>query len=553
MDNYAVAKILDEVGDLLEVQGEAPFRVRAYHKAADSIRGLGEDINKVSDEARLETIQAIGKSLASHITELLETGKMEFFEDLKGSMPPEAMGLLRVPGLGPRRARQLYKELNVKTIEDLRSALNAQRLRDLRGMSARTEVNLRKGLDELDRVRDRILLYEGWPVAQGILEQLRRDACVARAEMVGSLRRMQETIGGIDILVATDSSESVISLFCRLPQVEEISKREDKRAVIVVQPGLGVDLRVVRPNEFGSALQYFTGSTCHNSRLRQLAQAKGLVRDGHKVARVTTGESIDFVDEGDIYAALGMDHVPAPLREDRGEIEAGQSDSLPRLIRLDDVRGDLHVHSRWSDGLSSVRQIGIEACEQGLEYVCISDHAVNLRIAGGLTVDELRQRDEEIARVNAELGGAVTVLSGIELNIDNEGLVDYPNDFLARFDVVTASVHGGFGQATDQLTKRVIKAVENPAVDIIAHPTGRLIGRRPAYNIDMEAVISAAAATGTVLELNAFPDRLDLNDLYLRKAKERRVRISIATDAHHRSHLRYMFYGIATAQRGWLE
>jgi len=553
MDNQEIAKILDDVGDMLDIKGEMPFKIRAYHRAANSIRSLPEDINKISKEERLSQIPAVGKGIADRIQELLSTGKMGFYEALKEDIPSQILELMQIPGLGPRKAKQLYDELNITTIQELHAAVEAHRLVPLRGMNAKTESNILRGIEELRKFRERILLFEAYPISERILKRLRTHLAVKRADAAGSLRRMRDTIGDIDLLVASEDPTKVMDFFCHLPEVVRILAKGSTKSSVIVKTGLQVDIRVVTPEQYGSALQYFTGSKEHSVHLRDIAKKRGFKISEYGIFEVETGKRLGGATEEEIYQELGMDWIPPVLREDKGEIEAALEHRLPKLVERHDLRGDLHVHSRWSDGLNSIREMAEKAIELGYEYICFADHAEKLKVAGGLTPEEIEKRQKEIDGLNEEFKGRVTILAGAELNIDNDGTVDYPDALLERFDVVTASIHKGFNQSKEQLTERTIKAMENRHIDIIGHPTGRILGKRPPFALDVDLVLDAAAKTGTFVELNSFPDRLDLKDDYLREAKRRGVKIVISTDAHLANHLRYISYGVSEAQRGWLE
>ena len=553
MDNQEIAKILDDVGDMLDIKGEMPFKIRAYHRAANSIRSLPEDINKISKEERLSRIPAVGKGIADRIQELLSTGKMSFYEALQEDIPSQILELMQIPGLGPRKAKQLYDELNITTIQELHAAVEAHRLVPLRGMNAKTESNILRGIEELRKFRERMLLFEAYPISERILKRLRTHPAVKRADAAGSLRRMRDTIGDIDLLVASEDPTKVMDFFCHLPEVVRILAKGSTKSSVIVKTGLQVDIRVVTPEQYGSALQYFTGSKEHSVHLRDIAKKRGFKISEYGIFEVETGKRLGGATEEEIYQELGMDWIPPVLREDKGEIEAALEHRLPKLVERHDLRGDLHVHSRWSDGLNSIREMAEKAIELGYEYICFADHAEKLKVAGGLTPEEIEKRQKEIDGLNEEFKGRVTILAGAELNIDNDGTVDYPDALLERFDVVTASIHKGFNQSKEQLTERTIKAMGNRHIDVIGHPTGRILGKRPPFALDVDLVLEAAAKTGTFMELNSFPDRLDLKDDYLREAKRRGVKIVISTDAHLANHLRYISYGVSEAQRGWLE
>ncbi len=552
MDNEYAAKILDEIADLLDIEGESSFRVQAYRRAANGLRGLIENIERINKEGRLRKVPGIGKGIAEKLEELLTKGKIEYHEELKEKIPPSLLELIQVPGLGPRKAKILYDNLNVQSIDDLLEATQDHRVASLKGFGSQTEENLLKSVRQFREGRERILLSEAYPIAEKILGELRKTSLVIKADAAGSLRRMKETIGDIDLLAASAEPMKLMDFFCCLSLVDQVLVKGDTKSSVIAKNGFQVDLRVVTPEQYGSALQYFTGSKEHNIHLRDIAKKRGLKINEYGLFEVVSDRKMGGETEEGIYTSLGMQHIPALIREDKGEIELAKEHKLPRLLQLEDIKGDLHVHSSWSDGINGIRDMAQEAVQLGHSYIAICDHAEKLTVAGGLSKEDVRARKKEIDRLNHQLDG-FTILSGIELNIDNEGHLDYEDDFLKEFDIVVASIHSGFNQPEEVLTRRMLAAIGNPNVDIIGHPTGRILGRRPPYALDLEAVLKAAAEHGTLLELNSYPDRLDLKDDYVREAKRRGVRIAINTDAHTAYHLRYMLFGVATAKRGWLE
>lgn len=553
VDNQRVGDILDEIGDMLDIQSEISFKVQAYHRAANAIRSFPEDINKVWRENRLKDIRGVGKSIAEKVEELLGTGRLIFYEELKEKVPPSLLDLMQVPGVGPKKAKIFYEELGVTTIEELLNSIEAHRIAPLRGMGAKTEENILRGIQLFQRSRERILLFEAHSIAEKIVNDFRKYPFVKGADMAGSLRRMKETIGDIDILVGSDEPLKVAEVFCHLPEVAQVLAKGETKCSVVTKSGLQVDLRVVASESYGAALQYFTGSKEHNIRLREIAKKKGLKISEYGIFEVATGRRLGGEREEDIYRVLGLDYMPPTLRENKGEVEAALEHRLPNLIELRDIRGDLHVHSIWSDGSNRIEQLVEEALKLDYEYLGLCDHAVRLKVAGGMELKDVERRLEEIREVN-EKNPNFTVLNGVELNIENDGAVDYPEEVLAQFDLVTASIHWGFGQSKEQLTRRLLKAMENPYIHAISHPTGRILGKRDPYPLDMELVFKVAAETETFLELNSFPDRLDLKDDHLKQAKEEfGCKFIIGTDAHGTGQLPYIRYGVVTAQRGWLE
>lgn len=552
MDNNEIADFLDDIGDMLEIIGESSFRVGAYHRAAHVIRGLPQDIDEIRrGEGGLTAIQGVGKGIAERLDELLETGKMSYYEDLKAKLPPSLIELMHIQGLGPKKAKLLYDELGISTVEQLEEAVRQHKLRNLPGMGAKTEENVQRGLALYKQQTSRLLLNQAVPVAEKIVEQLKEHLEVEDVSPAGSLRRWQETIGDIDILAATDRSEKVADIFCKLPDVVAVLAKGTTKCSVLLHSGLQVDLRLVRPEQFGSALQYFTGSKAHNIHLREIAKKRGLKLSEYGIFRVKGDKFLAGATEEEVYAQLGLPYIDPVLRENKGEIEAAQTGNLPDLIKLSDVRGDLHAHTKESDGQSRLEDMIEHARRLGYNYLGISDHAVNLKVAHGLDFDRFKKQWNIIARLNSGYDD-FCLLTSVELNIDNDGNVDFPDEILAQFDIVAASVHTGFNQEKAQITFRTMAAIENPHIDIICHPTGRILGRRPPFAIDLPAVFKAAARTGTLLELNAFPDRLDLNDDQLREAKRAGVKFTISTDAHHFGQLAYMRYGLHIAQRAWL-
>lgn len=554
MDNADIADVLAEIGELLEIGGEGVFRVQAYERAAMTIRSLARDVRDIYQEGGLKALEAIpgiGKSTAVKIEEMLATGKSTRLEDLKKSLPGSLINLIEIPGLGPKKIKLFYDELGVTSMDQLEEAANAGRLRGLKGMSDKTEENVLRGIRQFREHHERILLSQAYPLATKIVTALEPLAFVDRIDSAGSLRRFKETIGDIDILASSTEPDKVMDAFCSLPQVTEVIARGSTKGSVRTRGGLQVDLRVVAPEEYGAALQYFTGSKSHNIHLRELARKRNLKISEYGVFDTTTDTRVAGTTEEEVYAQLDLAWIPPVLREDNGEIEAAAEGRLPKLIQLEEIRGDLHVHTNWSDAMPTIEQVAEAGIERGYEYIVISDHAFNLPVAGGLTPEELEKQLAKIAELNDKYP-EITLLTGSEVNIANDGSVDFDEDMLDRLDVVAASIHAGFSQERAQITERTIGAIANPHVDIICHPTGRILGRRDPFAIDLDAVFRAAAEHHTALELNSFPDRLDLKDDYLREAKRLGVKFAINTDAHQVDQLRYMMFGVVTAQRGWL-
>jgi DNA polymerase (family 10) len=550
-DNAGVADILSDIADLLEIKGEQLFKILAYRRAATEVRTLARDVYDYVREDKLTELPGIGKSIAVKIVEIESTGTCEFYEELKLAFPPGLIKLMEIQGVGPKKAKLLYDEVGVDSLDKLEEAVDLHKLRDLKGFGEKTEENITRGIKLWRSHHDRILLSEAYPLAHRIVEELKRDPAVIHAEPGGSLRRMQETIGDIDILASSERPDEVMEAFTTLPEVDAVLGKGRTKSSVIVGVGLQMDLRVVRPEEWGAALQYFTGSKAHNVRLRELAKDKGLKLNEYGVFRTDDDSRVAGATEEEVYAALGMGCMPPTMRLDRGEIELAMTGELPRPIEATDIRGDLHVHTHLSDGMDTLERIHEKAAQLGYEYVAITDHAETLKVARGLTVDRLEESFAAIAAFN-EAHPGFTFLTGTELNISNDGELDYPDELLAKMDVVVASIHTGMNQDIDQITRRTLAAIERPHVDIIAHPTGRILGKRAPFAIDIDAVLDAAARTGTAMELNSYPDRLDLRDEHLRLAREKGVKVAVNTDAHAADQLEYMFFGVATAQRGWL-
>ena len=551
-DNAAIGAMLDAMGDLLEVAGEDKFRYLSYHKAAHAVRAWPEDLSTLAEEGRLTDIPGVGKKLAVSIGQILETGSFPEYEAVKASFEPTLVRIMDIPGVGPKRARLLYEQVGVKSIDDLEAALQQGRLVGLPGFGEKTIDNIASGIESARRHAERILLQDALPLATRLADELRRLPAVERAEPAGSVRRWQETIGDIDIITSSVQPQAVMDEVCKLPMVVRVLGSGGTKTSIMTTAGLQVDVRVVDPAEYGAALQYFTGCKEHNVALRERAKRMGLKVSEYGVFRVSNGERLGGETEDDVYRLLGLPTFPPEIRLGIGEIEAADEGRLPKLLRLKDIRGDLHGHTTSTDSKATLEDNRAKAAELGYEYIAVTDHAYNLRMVKGLEPERIREQWEAVDRLNAEGAGPV-ILKGIELNIAEDGSVDYDEELLAGFDLCIASLHGGFRDPRDKVTQRLLQAMENPYVDIIGHPTGRILGKRDPMDLDMDAVLRKAGETGTIMEINAYPDRLDLNDTHIRMAKRHGVRFSIGTDAHATEQMNYMPYGVATARRGWLE
>ncbi|MBX9790126.1 MAG: DNA polymerase/3'-5' exonuclease PolX [Pirellulales bacterium] len=551
MNNSDVAAAFDELGDLLEFQGANPFRVRAYRNAARTLKDLGEPLAKIAtDPARkLTDIAGIGDDLAEKIGVLLSTGSLPQLEELRAQTPASVLALMRIPGLGPKKAAVLFNELKIQSLDQLRAACEAHRVQELKGFGKKTEETILAGLPLASQAEVRMYWAEADEVAQEILRQLRMCKSVEQLEIAGSYRRGRETVGDLDVLAVSSQPGEVMDAFAALEGREATLARGDTRMAIRVARGLQVDLRVVPAESFGAALQYFTGSKAHNVILRSMAKDRGLKINEYGVYR---GEKrIAGETEEEVYATLDLPWFPPELREARQEFQWAAEGKLPKLIELADIRGDLHMHTTDTDGRATLDEMVAAARRRGLKYIAITDHSKRVTMARGLDGARLHQQWDEIERRNAKLDG-FRVLKGVEVDILEKGGLDLADDVLVRADWVVASVHYGQNQPREQITKRIVEALENPYVSAIAHPTGRLINRRKAYEVDLEAVFQAAREHGKLLELNANPARLDLDDVACAAAKRHGIPIVISTDAHSTEQLGVMRYGIIQARRGGL-
>lgn len=554
MNNRDIVDMFDQVADMLAIRGDHIHRILAYRRAAESIAALGRDINQVAAEGTLTEIPGIGETLAAKIEEMLATGRLEFHERLSQEVPVSLLDLLRVEGLGPKRVQQIHETLGITTLEALAIAARNGELSKLPRMGKKSEERLLRAIEALHRHGDeRTPIGEVWPVAQHILALLREMPGVTQTAVAGSLRRMKETIGDVDLLVAADDPEPVMERFCTLENVESVAARGPTKSRVVLLNGLGVDLRVLPADRWGTLLSYFTGSKDHNVRLRELALKQGLSLNEHAFTPENGEAEILCSTEEEVYSTLELPYIPPPLRENRGEIEAAIAGKLPDLVQEEHILGDLHVHSTWSDGRMTILQMAQAAQARGLAYIVITDHSRSLGIGNGLSIERLQAQAIEVRAADETMGPDFRVLHGTEMEIKADGTLDYPDDLLAELDFVIASLHTSLSQPREQVTDRMLNAIWNPHVDMIAHPTGRLFPDRPGADLDMDMILESAVATGTILEINANPSRLDLRDIHVRRAVELGVKIAINTDAHHSDHFDFLHYGVATAQRGWAE
>jgi DNA polymerase (family X) len=552
MRNREVAELLERVADMLSIRGDQIHRILAYRRGAESIRALSRDVNEIFAEGKLTDIPGIGPTLAEKIGEMLTTGSLAFYEKLAQEVPPSLVELMRVEGVGPKRIKQVYDALGITTLEALTAAAQEGKLRNLPGLGLKSEAKILAAVEALARHGDaRIPLGVALPIAEEILAELELLPGVNQTAVAGSLRRMRDTIGDIDLMVAAVDSEPIMVHFRNLGHVESVSVTGPSKTTVTLHNGLQVDLRVLPPERWGTLLLYFTGSKDHNVRLRERALKQGLTLNEHAFTPLEGGDEIVCATEEDVYHVLGLPYIPPALREDRGEIEAALKGELPELIQLSDIIADVHMHSTWSDGKMTILEMARAAQARGYRYIAITDHSASLGVANGLSSERLRRQAEEIRQANEAMGPEFRILHGTEMEIRADGRLDYPDEVLAELDLVIASLHVGLGQPREQVTERTLAAIHNPYVHMIAHPSGRMLPDRIGADLDWEAVFKAAVVTGTILEINANPYRLDLRDVHVRRAVELGVTLAINCDAHHADHFDLLPYGIATAQRGW--
>lgn len=552
--NEEVADVLVRIGQLLQIKGESRFQYLAYERAAENILALDQDIMLVWREGRLRDIPGVGEALSTKLDELLATGQLVYLERLYEQFPPGVLDLLQITGVGPKTARVMWEALRIDSVDKARQAAESNQLAGLPGIGAKTQERILSGIAALGRRDTRTPLGVARPVAEELLAALARDlpaGTIRRSAVAGSIRRWRETIGDVDLLVVSGDEPATMAAFRSLPQVVEVLGSGPTKTSVRLRSGLQVDLRTVPERSWAEALQYFTGSQAHNVSLRQLAQKQGYSLNEYALTRLADGEELYFDDEAGLYAALGLAPIPPELREGHGEIEAAAAGPLPRLVEVGDIRGELHAHTTWSDGTASVAEMARAAEAAGFEYFVISDHSGSLGVTGGLSIERLQAQRVEIDAYNAQRGPGFRLLHGAEVEVLADGRLDYPDDILAWLDVVVASVHTGLRQDRATLTARALAAIRNPHVDILAHPSGRLLPRREPGDFDMEALLQTAAETGTALEINANPARLDLNDIHARRALALGANLVINCDAHRPEELGLLPYGVATARRAW--
>ena len=550
MKNFELARLFDEMATLLEVRNESVFRVRAYQRAAQTLQALGEDVEAVAARGELQKLQGVGRDLAARIEEYLRTGALAQLEGLRGGLPAKFLTLLEVRGLGPKTAKLLYDKLGIDSVERLEELCRGKQILGVAGIREKSCQNILKGIAIWKAGRSRMLLGKARAVALQVAETLRAHGGVERLEIAGSLRRMRETVKDIDILVTSREPARVIQTLVSLPSVIEVIGQGDTKASVRHQDGIQIDLRAVAPEAFGAALQYFTGSKDHNVKVREIASRKGLRVSEYGVFEEQSGRRVAGLSEEEVYAAVGLPWIPPELRENTGEIEAARNARLPPLVTVADIRGDLHAHTDWSDGHHPLEKL-IEAAEaRGYEYIIVSDHSKSSTVAGGLTVDELKAQVQQIKALQSRF--TIRILTGSECDILADGTMDFPDEVLAELDIVLAAVHSRFQQARREMTARIVRALANPHVDILVHPTGRLIGSRDPYDVDLDAVFTAARQHGKAIEINASPERLDLGDVHARRAAQLGIPIAINTDTHYLGNLDNLELGLAVARRAWI-
>ncbi|MCR4393315.1 MAG: DNA polymerase/3'-5' exonuclease PolX [Dehalococcoidales bacterium] len=552
MNNAEIVKILQDIADLLELKGENVFKVRAYQKAARSIEFLSEDVEKLVRENRLREVPGIGEAIEKKITELVNTGKLEYYEKLKAEFPEGIGSLLEIPGIGPRTALILTRELGITSVDELEKAIEDGRVARLPRMGEKTAQNILHQLRLLRKKKSeqRVPLGIALPVAESLVEAMKGIPGLKNLTPAGSLRRFRDTIGDIDLIGTADNPEEAIEAFVRLPQVKEILEKGSTKASVFVTENLQVDLRLVDHDSFGSALQYATGSKQHNIELRKRAERMGLSLSEYGITNLATGQLEKYATEEAFYHRQGLSYIPPEIREGQHEIELAEKNALPDLVELSDIKGDLHVHTNWSDGRDSLEDMIKAALDKGYQYIAISDHSGGLGIAHGLNIERLQQQIQKIREINHLFPG-IHVMTAAEVDIRVNGTLDLPDEILAQLDIVLASIHSAMNQSEEQMTQRIIKAIENPHVDIICHPTARLLGEREPVALNIEAVFKAAVENQKALEISAMPQRLDLKDTHIFQAREMGVKLVINTDAHSCDQLNYMRYGVGIARRGW--
>ena len=550
MKNYEVASLLRNIAQLLEIKEELVFKIRAYEKAALVIENLDEDIEEVWKKGKLDDISGVGEALTKKISEFLETGKLGYYEKLKKAVPVNMEELGSVSGLGPKTIMKLYKKLNVKNIKDLEKAAKKHKIQKIEGLGPIVEENILKSIEFAKASGKRFLLGTALDIAEEIKNKLKKLKDVNKIEVAGSLRRKKETIGDIDILITSKNPGKVMDFFTKMDDIEDVLAKGPTKASVRLE-GIQADLRVLPEKTYGAALLYFTGSKQHNIALRKIAIKKGMKLSEYGLFNKKTNKLLAGKTEEECYKKLGLKYIDPEIREEEGEIEDAFKGKLPKLIGYNDLKSDLQMHTKWSDGSNTIMEMALAAKKLGFGYICITDHVGDtFKIANSLNEKRIKKQRKEIDKINNKIKN-FTVLQGGEVNIKSDGSLDMKDSVLRNLDIVLAAIHSGFKNPKEKITQRLVKAMENEHVDIIAHPFGRLLSTRPAYEMDFDRILGKAKQTKTILEINAHPERLDLNDVHVRAAVKSKIKLSIGTDAHEASELRYHKLGIATARRGW--
>jgi DNA polymerase (family 10) len=549
--NQKVADELYQIGEILTIKGDR-FRSRAYNMAAQRVTALTEDIVSIADRGELEEIPGVGESIAMVIQEIIETGQSIVLEQLRDSLPKGVLQIIEVEGIGPKIAMRLNEELGITNLEELEQAAKDQKIRELKGFGAKKEKNILTAISEYRSRSTRFLLGEVLPIIQGIISYMRENPAVRKVEVAGSARRMKETVGDLDLLVSSLDPEAVTEHFCSMPPIVRVLGKGPTKSTVVLENMLQVDLRVIPPESYGAALQYFTGSKEHNVKLRTIGVKEGFKLNEYGLFRRENNELVEAEDEEKIYEALGMSWMPPELRENTGEIEAAIEGKLPNLVTFDRIKGDLHVHTNYSHAIHSLEEMVLKAIDMKLEYLAITDHSKSLAIAQGLTEEKLLEQIEEVRQLDEEYS-EIKLLTGTECDIKPDGSLDYSDDILEKLDWVVASIHVGMQREEEIITNRILSAIQNPYTRVIGHPTGRLIQKRNPYEVNLDRVFEAAANQNVFMEINCSPSRLDLKDVDARRAKESGVKMAIGTDAHSTSQMEFLPLGVAVARRGWLE
>lgn len=551
--NSTFAKIFNDIGAMLELKGESPFKVRAYRTAASTFANLGEDIKQVWAEGRVDELPGVGKAITEKVHELMTTGKLRFYDRLTAEIPPSLIAMVDIPHLGPKKAMLIYQHLGIQGIADLQIAIQDGRLATVPGLGEKTVESIRQGLEAVQRrsADKRELLGTALPIIRQLKDLLKQNCPeVQQIEAAGSARRWRATVGDIDLLATSDDPRAVVDCFVKLPMVGVVETQGENKSTVRLHNGLQVDLYVMEPRYYVPLLHHFSSSRPHNIKLRDRAIARGYKLNEYGLLK-GDGTPVPIESEADIYQALGLQYIPPELREDRGEIEAAARGKLPELIELGDIKGDLQSHSTWSDGSRTILEMARAAKGRGYEYLAITDHSQSLTITNGLTVERLRAQRKEIEEAQRQIGDGFRILHGSEVEIKPDGSLDYHDQVLAWLDIVVASIHSGLRGSAEEVTRRAIAAAQNPHVDIIGHPTGRLINQREPSALDVGALIRVAARTGVALEINSAPDRLDLDDIYVKEAMEAGCLLAVSTDAHSPSNFNFIEYGVHIARRGW--